>query len=173
VNKITAHERPATLPVGSEQEQLDSFLDHYRASLLMKVADLSIEQLKSRPIPSTTLTLLGLLRHMTGVEEWWFQEQLTGVAPEYTFDATDDPDTDFNDLDSHDLAAVATAYERAVEVARANTLDCDLDGLVAGTTRAGGPINLRWIYVHMIEEYARHVGHADLLREAIDGSTGV
>jgi uncharacterized damage-inducible protein DinB len=172
VKSPSAPTRPALLYTGSENDQLAAWLDWYRATLLTKAADLSVEQLKALPVATSELTLLGLVRHMTGCEEWWFQEQLTGVAPNYTYDASEDPDVDFHDLDSHSVVDVWAAFDAAVDVSRRALEAADLDAPAAGTRQDGSAISVRWIANHMIEEYARHVGHADILRELIDGATG-
>ncbi len=156
---------------GKERHQLDSWLDFYRSTLLKKCAGLSVEQLSRRPVPTSDLTLLGLLRHMTFVEQVWFEITFAGLTVIEYYKRDDDRDADFHDLASASLEEVVerfyTACGRSREIAAAH----DLDEL-ALAPRRGREVDLRWIYVHMIEEYARHCGHADLLRELIDGATG-
>ena len=156
---------------GGERELLMQYLDYHRATLRMKCAGLSDEQLRRRAVPPSTLSLLGLVRHLTEVEHNWFARMLDGQphVPQYWSDS--DPDGDFNNLESASVPDVWTSYDAAVAESRrvAATFD-DVADLARGTT--GRPRNLRWVLVHMIEEYARHNGHADLLREAIDGATG-
>ena len=151
---------------------LEAWLDYHRATLAMKCDGLSAEQLRERAVPPSTLSLLGLVRHMTEVERSWFRRTLTGedIGPLYYSDA--DPDGDFNGVDDADPdEALATWRAECDYVRRLGAAVPSLDALAA-RTRGEERISLRWILVHMIEEYARHNGHADLLRERIDGSVG-
>ncbi|HZD69152.1 MAG TPA: DinB family protein [Actinomycetes bacterium] len=160
-------QRPEVPLVADERTMLEFWLDYHRATLLMKCSGLSGEQLKLRSVEPSTLSLLGLVRHMTEVERGWFRRGVAGqkgpdVAPSYYSDER--PDGDFDVADA-DPAAMLTAYTEEVERCRAATAGIPLDKVV-------GRHSVRWIYLHMIEEYARHNGHADLLRERIDGATG-
>jgi uncharacterized damage-inducible protein DinB len=153
-----------------ERPMLESWLEFHRATLAWKCEGLSRGQLATRAVPPSTMSLLGLVRHMADVERNWFRRALDGEdAPPIYFSA-DNEDGDFDDVDTADDAeAFATwraecDHAREVAAARASLDDCG--------SRRGQAVSLRWIYVHMIEEYARHNGHADLLRECIDGSTG-
>jgi Protein of unknown function (DUF664) len=157
--------------VGTESESLSDWLDFHRATLQLKCAGLTDEQLKLRAVPTSTLSLLGLVRHLTEVERGWFCEDLDGQPAPPLYYTDDDPDGDFDNLDSHPVAEVWVAYHEAVASARqiwASFASPDNLG------RKGGeePLNVRWVMTHLIEEYARHNGHADLLREAIDGERG-
>ena len=161
-------ERPDVPRVTDERTMLDAWLDYHRATVLMKCAGLSDEQLKSRSAEQSTLSLLGLVRHLTDVERGWFRrgvggEQGPDVQPIYYSDER--PEGDFEDLDDLSPAAVFAAYREEVERCRAAAAGVSLDQVV-------GRQSVRWVYLHMIEEYARHNGHADLLRERIDGATG-
>ena len=148
---------------------LESWLDFHRGTLLWKVDGLTDQQLKSRPAPPSTLSLLGLIRHMTEVEAGWIREFVEGdVEPAYS--SAEDPDADLDRIDDADSSADLAAFRAELEACRRVIVGHDLDETI--TDERGRTISLRWIYVHMIEEYARHNGHADLLREAIDGSTG-
>jgi uncharacterized damage-inducible protein DinB len=154
--------------IAGEREMLESWLDFHRATLLWKCAGLDDEQLKRRACPPSTLSLLGLVRHMNEVENGWFgrfvgEETLVYSTEEW-------PDADFDDLDNADAAADFAAFEAQCERSRQRAAGRGLDETFTG--RRGHTISLRWIYTHMIEEYARHNGHADLIREAIDGVTG-
>ena len=156
---------------GGEREMLTQYLDYHRATLRMKCAGLSEEQLKRRAVAPSGLSLLGLVRHLTEVERNWFTRMLDGqpYAPQYW--SEDDPDGDFDNLDSTSVTEVWASYDAAVAESRRITASfADVADLARGTT--GRPRNVRWVLVHLIEEYARHNGHADLLREAIDGVTG-
>ncbi|GAA1231852.1 DinB family protein [Kitasatospora nipponensis] len=154
-----------------ESTMLASWLDFHRATLALKCADLTDEQLKRRPVTPSTLSLLGLVRHLAEVENYWFQVVLHGGDPTPLYYTDEDRDYDFNGVDDADAATDLAAWHREVERARTAVADLPLE-TVGKTLRAGEGVTLRWIMVHMIEEYARHNGHADLLREAVDGRTG-
>jgi uncharacterized damage-inducible protein DinB len=155
-----------------ERAMLDSWLEYHRATLAMKCEGLSEEQLRLRSVPPSTLSLLGLVRHMADVERSWFRRVLEGAdAPPLHYSETN-RDGDFDDVDDADVQAAFAAWEAECAYARqlvAMTPSLDVVGKGA---RPGDDVTLRWIMIHMIEEYARHNGHADLLRERIDGVTG-
>jgi uncharacterized damage-inducible protein DinB len=157
-----------------ELDMLNGWLEHHRAILLWKCDGLTDDQLRRRSVPPSTMSLLGLIRHMTDVERGWFQEVFLGrdVAPLY--ETSDDPDGDFNGVDDADVAAAFSAFEAECDASRqAAAAAAGLDALSKHRSeRAGEAFSLRWILSHMIEEYARHNGHADLLRETVDGTTG-
>jgi len=156
---------------GGELELLSEFLDYHRATLQMKCADLDEEQLKRRAVPTTGLTLLGLVRHLTDVERAWFIRTLDGrPAPPQYFSA-EDPDGEFDTLGSHPVEEVWRRYHAAVNEARTVVASFPAAEEPARSAGADQP-NVRWVLLHMIEEYARHNGHADLLRQAIDGEAG-
>lgn len=144
---------------------LDAWLDYHRATLLNKCEGLGAEQLKKRSAEPSSLSLLGLVRHMTDVEHHWFRRTLRGedVAAHYWSEG--DPDADFDDLDDSAVPIAFARYLGEVEARRTVAAGLSLD-------HKSRIFSLRWIYIHMIEEYARHNGHADLLRERIDGATG-
>lgn len=159
--------------INSERDSLQQWLDYHRATLLMKCAGLTADQLKQRSAPPSRLSLLGLVRHMTEVERWWFRmhaAQEDGLTFPY------DPDSiglDFDDLDDADAAGNLEAFTAECAIGDAGLRDKSLDDVVPSQgDHPERTRDIRWIYVHMIEEYARHNGHADLLREAIDGTTG-
>jgi len=165
---------PAPTPVdgpltGPDRPMLEGYLAWERATLRNICAGLTGEQLATRPLPSSNLSLLGLVRHMTKVERTWFRIRAAGEPVPPVFDPALGKDHDFDVLDPAEAPA---ALERYVEECAA------ADAAVAGlsfdhtTDVHGEPFALRMVYVHMIGEYARHNGHADLLREAIDGVTG-
>lgn len=150
-----------------ERTTLAAYLDYHRATLLGKVADLTDEQAKASPVPSGT-SLFGLVSHLVTVERWWFAKVIGGLDVEFPW-TEEDPDADFRGPDGATLADVVAAYKTECERSRVILADADLDTVVTGE-RAGR--NVRYVVVHMIEETARHNGHADLLRELVDGSTG-
>jgi uncharacterized damage-inducible protein DinB len=157
--------------VAAELPMLEAWLDFHRATLLGKCAGLDTAQLRQRSVPPSSLSLLGLVRHMTEVERNWFRRYLAGEDAPPLYYGDDNPDGDFDDVDAADPGADLAAFRAEVEACRAAARGADLDGLAA-RQRRGADLSVRWIFVHMIEEYARHNGHADLLRERIDGATG-
>jgi uncharacterized damage-inducible protein DinB len=171
VETFEAPERPHIPFNGPEPLQLEAWLDFYRATLLEKCNGLNAAQLKERPVASSALSLLGIVRHMTFVEQVWFETTFAGLDTLDYYKTEGDRDADFNDLDSDAVETVFDLYERVLRESRDLTAGHDLDER-AKKPRRGRDVDLRWIYVHMIEEYARHCGHADLIRELIDGTTG-
>lgn len=162
---------PAT---GDERLMLIDMLGAQRATLELKCAGLTDDALLSRPLPSTTLSLLGLVRHLADVERRWFRQVLAGQDAPPVFSSEADPDGDFDGAVPGPgviqeawkawRTEVGFAEHFAVE---APTLD------IEGDDEWRGSVSLRWVLIHMIEEYARHNGHADLLRENIDGAVGM
>lgn len=162
-------ERPRTKGTGPEREMLEQWLDRHRATLAIKCEGLSHDQLRLQSVPPSNLSPLGLVRHMADVERWWFRVVMEGGPDEPYYWDTPGQDSDFDDVATADVDAdLARWYaecEHARIVAASRTLD---DTGVDHDER----VSLRWVLIHMIEEYARHNGHADLLRECIDGVTG-
>jgi uncharacterized damage-inducible protein DinB len=157
----------------NERDMLNGWLEHHRAILLWKCEGLTDDQLRQRSVPPSTMSLLGLIRHMTDVERGWFRQVLLGEDAPDLYETPDDPDGAFNDVDDADVAAAFGAFEAECEASRRAAAAADLDALSEyRTERTGEQFSLRWILSHMIEEYARHNGHADLLRETVDGTTG-
>ncbi|WP_035839924.1 DinB family protein [Kitasatospora azatica] len=154
-----------------EPAMLASWLDFHRKTLALKCADLTDEQLKQRSVTPSSLTLLGLVRHLAEVEHYWYQVVLLGGEPVSLYSTEEDADYDFNGVDSASAAEAFQTWRRQIELAEQAVSGLPLD-TVAKRQRRGTDVTLRWIQVHMIEEYARHNGHADLLREAVDGVTG-
>ncbi|MBC7279100.1 DinB family protein [Nocardioides sp.] len=160
--------------VADESTTLRTFLDFHRATLLRQVAGLDHEQL-NRPVPPSTMTLAGIVKHMAHVEDVWFGVRLAGADQAPPFDTApwdEDVDWDFSSAKADDPETLRALLREAI--ARSNELTDaaeSLDQIAVGRTRDGQSLSLRWILVHMIEEYARHCGHADLMREAIDGAT--
>jgi uncharacterized damage-inducible protein DinB len=157
--------------IAPEREMLDGWLDYHRSTLLWKCEALSPEQLRARSVPTTTLTLLGLVRHMAEVERYWFRRIFNGEEESPIFNTDEDPDGDFNDLEGAEPSEVFEIFQAECERSREISAPASLDDL-GRKRRQGQEFSLRWIHTHMIEEYARHNGHADLVREAIDGATG-
>jgi hypothetical protein len=160
--------------VGTEGELVWAFLDHCRDTLVLKTDGLDAAQLDTR-LPPSTMTLGGMLSHMAFVEDWWFSVRLHGNEPEAPFAGVDweaDWDWDWHTAVDRSPDELRGMLGAAVARSRERVAGMDLDAVAATTTRSGEPFTLRWIVLHMIEEYARHNGHADLLRESIDGATG-
>jgi uncharacterized damage-inducible protein DinB len=160
---------------GDELTLLSQFLDYHRATLVRKASGLDGQQLGTR-LGASELTLAGLVKHMALVEDSWFGTVLLGREegePWASVDWDADPDWEFHtavDDDPDDLLAL---YAAACERSRAAIAEVgDLERVAAKPSRSGESFNLRWIMLHMIEETSRHNGHADLLRENIDGATG-
>ena len=160
---------PPRTPV-DERDSLESWLEFHRATLLMKCAGLDPEQLATRSCPPSSLSLLGLVRHMTEVEPWFHDFDGEPAGEWYSTD--DDPDDAFDSVDPPRADADLAAYHASVDRARRAVQGRSLDDISPEPDHHGVEVSLRWIYQHMIEEYARHNGHADLLRERIDGATG-
>jgi len=156
--------------VGDERALLEAFLDFHRQTLLWKSAELTPDQLRLRPVPTTNLSLLGLVRHLADVERSWFRRGVAGEDAPPIFYTEQELDLDIDPPPDADPDADVAVYRAEVAACRAAVRDRGLDDTFV--SRRGHTISLRWVYLHMIEEYARHNGHADLIREAIDGATG-
>ncbi|WP_037678199.1 DinB family protein [Streptomyces griseus] len=158
---------------GDERRMLIDVLSAQRATLQLKCSDLGPE-LSLRSVEPSTLSLLGLVRHLADVERRWFRRVLDGQDLPALFSSTVDPDGDFDGATDNPrvVAAAWEAWQNEVAFAERFVTEApDLD--VEGDDSWRGRVSLRWVLIHMIEEYARHNGHADLLRERIDGAVGV
>ena len=160
-------ERPEGPLTGPERPMLQAFLDWQRATLLYKCAGLTGEQLAERTVTPSGLSLLGLVRHMTKVERAWFRQRFAGEPVDDPFG--DDKSADFERTDPARAAADYARLTEEFKLADAAVAHASLDDTF---TYRGELMSLRLIYLHMMEEYARHLGHADLLRERTDGATG-
>jgi len=156
---------------GDERTLLNAFLEFHRETLLWKCSGLTGEQLALRSVPTSTMSLLGLIRHMTDVERYWFRDVVGSEDVKSLYWGQPDRDSDFDDISAADAERDFVAYLEEMEACRMIQSDVDLDSMVADR-RNGDRNSFRWVMVHMIEEYARHNGHADLFREAIDGEVG-
>lgn len=155
--------------VCGEREMLDGWLDYHRDTLLWKCEGLTEEQLKTASCPPSNMTLLGLVRHMAEVERGWFAD-VVGTDRSWLFCTKDDLDGDWDNVADADVDHDFAVFRGELATYRAEAPRFDLETTV--TKPNGTVFGLRWIYTHMIEEYARHNGHADLIRERIDGATG-
>jgi uncharacterized damage-inducible protein DinB len=157
-----------------EREMLDGWLEFHRTTLLMKCEGLDDAGRKARPVTTSNLSLHGLVRHMAEVERGWFRRTLLEEADlPYLFARDDVEDAELVPLDDADWEADLATWQEECARAREAAARFDLDHCGRRRGRPDGArVSLRWIYTHMIEEYARHNGHADLLRELVDGSVG-
>ncbi len=154
-----------------EREMLEGWLEFYRTTLQLKCEGLTAEQLKVMPIATSKLSLHGLVRHLAEVEHQWFVQVLSGKWEEPFPFSTEDGDEDaaFAPLEGANWEGDWKVWEAACARSRECVQHAELEDLGG---REGHQVSLRWIYTHMIEEYARHCGHADLIRESIDGAVG-
>jgi uncharacterized damage-inducible protein DinB len=161
-------------PVADERTMLDQFLDYHRATLLIKTAGLNREQMNRR-LPPSDLTLGGLLKHLALVEDDWIHVRFCGrpeLEPWASAPWDEDRDWEFHTAGRDDPEELRALYSAACERSRRAVAEAHLDDLSVGRDREGRQWSLRWILTHLIEETARHNGHADLLREAVDGAVG-
>ena len=163
-------------PATDEHTALNQFLDYQRATLLLKTEGLDRAGLNTA-LPPSTLTLAGLLKHLAYVEDRWIQSRFLGrsddeLQPWGSAPWHEDRDWEFSSAALDDPDELRELYRAACERTRQTTAERSLDDLVVTPGRDGERWNLRWLLLHLIEETARHCGHADLIREAIDGITG-
>ncbi|NOV95957.1 putative damage-inducible protein DinB [Isoptericola halotolerans] len=158
-------------PVG-EKETLWEYLCRYRMTLVMKCEGLDAEQLSRRSVPPSNLSLLGLVRHLANAEHHWFTRVLQGTVAPGPFERPRAVDVDFDEAYPTDecVGEAWEAWHAAVEAADEQLVREELGREVPFD---GGTVEVRDVIIHMVEEYARHMGHADLLRECIDGRTGL
>jgi hypothetical protein len=161
--------RVAKPDAAPELVALNAELDFQRATLLSKLDGLTDEQARQRTVGSDT-TLLGLVRHLTTIEQYWFVEGIAGLEEPYPYVDADEEDWDWDVDRSEGLQTDVDHYVALVERTRAITADLDLD--VTVTTRHGRTLSHRRVLLGLVAEYARHNGHADVVRELIDGVTG-
>ncbi|MEW2583359.1 DinB family protein [Streptomyces virginiae] len=164
-------EEPST--TAAEREMLDGWLDYHRATLMWKCEGLQDEELRRTALAPSELSLLGLVRHMAEVERYWFREVMLGEDLPDRYVTDEDRDGDFHVTEEATWAEAEQVWRTEVELSRQAAAGRSLDLVSKAENHHRGEVfSLRWVYTHMIEEYARHNGHADLLREHIDGATG-
>ncbi|MEU4572674.1 DinB family protein [Nonomuraea sp. ATR24] len=156
---------------GDERAILYSWLDWHRETLAAKCAGLSEEQLRRRAVPPSGMSLLGLVRHMAHVERAWFRRMIDDEDVPLLYGKQERQDADFEDVDDASAEEAFATWRAEIERARQVSAALPLDA-IAKRRRDGNEVSHRRILVHLIQEYARHNGHADLLRERIDGVTG-
>ena len=167
---VVPHRRLDVPFAGDEKAMLSAFLDRYRETILWKLEGVTKEQASARLVPSAT-TLLGIVKHLAYVERGWFPIYFAGGPVNYPW-AEDEPDQDidFRVSATDTIESVSALYREEIARSREIVAGASLDDLSKEQDR--GPRTLRWIMVHMIEETARHAGHADILRELTDGAIG-
>lgn len=153
-----------------ELETLARYLDGYRNVILWKLEGLDDEQVRRRLVPSAT-SLLGIVKHLAYVERYWFQRVIAGRDVEIPWMDTEDDDPDWQIPPDESTADVIAFYEAEVEESR--RIQAGIDDPDALVREGDEEVSVRRILIHMVEEIARHAGHADILRELIDGTTGV
>jgi len=167
---VVPHRRLDVPFAGDEKAMLSAFLDRYRETILWKLEGVTTEQASARLVPSAS-TLLGIVKHLAYVERGWFPIYFAGGPVNYPWAEDEpDPDIDFRVSVTDTIESVSRLYREEIVRSRDIVAGASLDDLSKEQNR--GPRTLRWIMVHMIEETARHAGHADILRELTDGAIG-
>ncbi|MFE6622737.1 DinB family protein [Streptomyces sp. NPDC008086] len=167
---VERHEPSTT---ADERTMLEGWLDYHRQTLALKCEGLTDAQLRTASVAPSKLTLMGLVRHMAEVERGWFRQVLMDMDPGPIYFSEEDPDGEFHLTEADTWEEAYATWQAEIDIARRNAADFGLDDLSKGRhRRSGEQFNLRWLLTHMIEEYARHNGHADLIRERVDGATG-
>jgi uncharacterized damage-inducible protein DinB len=171
--RAVALERVHPPSTADERTTLRAFLDYHRQTLAWKCEGLAAEQLRRRALPPSSLSLLGLVRHMADVERSWFRRTLAGEdAPPIFYSRPDNLDGEFDDVDDASIDEAFARWQEETEAARRTEASfASLDDTVHHA-RYDAELSVRWVMVHMLEEYSRHNGHADILREQLDGATG-
>ncbi|WP_371405913.1 DinB family protein [Kribbella sp. NBC_00662] len=154
-----------------ERVLLQGFLDYHRGTLLWKVSGLTGEQLVQRTVDPSSMSLIGLVRHLSEVEKYWFHRALAGHDSPPKYWTAEHPDGDFDLADPAQAEQDVEDFREIIKTSDTLAADHSLDDTFI---RPGydEPYSVRYLYIHMIEEYSRHNGHADLLRERLDGATG-
>ncbi|MBD0422521.1 DinB family protein [Streptomyces sp. TRM S81-3] len=156
-----------------ERTMLEGWLDYHRSTLAWKCEGLTDAQLRTASVAPSGLSLMGLVRHMAEVERSWFRRVLADEDAGPIYYGDEDPDGEFRLTEGDTWQEAYTTWQTEIAIARRHAAGFRLDEMSRGRhRRTGERFSLRWIHTHMIEEYARHNGHADLIRECIDGATG-
>ncbi|GAB3143488.1 DinB family protein [Micromonospora sonneratiae] len=157
--------------IGGERETLRAYLDYHRATLAMKCDGLSDEDLRRQSMPPSTLSLLGLVRHMAEVERAWFRRVINGEDVPHVWSPEGDYQVAY-DASTSTRSEAFDAWQREVEHSRRIEAAADSLDVTGYQVKWGADVSLRLVMLHLIHEYARHNGHADFLREGIDGTVG-
>jgi hypothetical protein len=178
MSELDEHGRPEPPLAADEATTLLGFLEYQRATLAWKCGGLDAVGLGAK-VGASSMTLGGMLKHLAFVEDYWFSQRLHGRDPQPPWDTADwkaDPDWDWHSAAKDSPEQLFAIWQTAVARSRTMVSDAMADGALGRLARRpwpdGSAPSLRWILVHMIEEYGRHNGHADLLRESVDGETG-
>ncbi|MFB6548580.1 DinB family protein [Streptomyces sp. NPDC056405] len=156
-----------------ERTMLEGWLEYHRQTLAWKCEGLTDAQLRTASMTPSTLSLMGLVRHMAEVERSWYRRVLADEDADPIYYSDENPDGEFRLTEADTWQEAHATWQAEIEDARRNAADVPLDAPTRGLhRRTGERYTLRWIHTHMIEEYARHNGHADLIRESLDGATG-
>lgn len=164
-------DRPRIPRVAAEREALSAYLEYYRATVEMKCRDLTADQARTRSMPPSTLSIHGLVRHLAGVERWWFQQNFERRDVSFVFFTDDEPNLDFDPPADADFADDLGTWRAECAVSREIVAAHALDD-TARPLDWHEDVDLRWLMLRIITEYAQHCGHLDLLREGVDGRTG-
>lgn len=167
----TDDDRPRIPRVATEREALVAYLDYYRATLEMKSRGLTPEQARTRSMPPSNLSIHGLVRHLAGVERWWFQQNFERRPVPFLFFTEEAPGLDFDPPADADFAADLESWRAECAVSREIVAAHALDD-TARPMDWDEDVDLRWLMLRIIAEYAQHCGHLDILREGVDGRTG-
>lgn len=163
--------RTTVIPrAADELTMLKAYLEHYRETLELKCAGVAPLRLSDRTCPPSTMSLHGLIRHLAGVERWWFAINFAGLDLPMLYYSDEDPDQDFESLAGDPVQALGVWRAECDRSRRIVDAASSLDA--GGVRERSGSFTLRWLLLRMITEYAQHDGHADLLREGIDGAVG-
>ena len=164
-------DRPRIPRVATEREALVAYLEYYRATVEMKCRNLTPKQAQTRSMPPSSLSLHGLIRHLAAVERWWFQQNFERRDVPFLFFTADNPNLDFDPPSDADFAADLQVWRAECAVSREIVAAHELDD-TARPLDWDEDVDLRWLVLRMMTEYAQHCGHIDLLREGIDGRIG-
>jgi len=164
-------DRPRIPRVAAEREALAAYLDYYRATVETKSRGLTPEQARAQSTPPSNMSLHGIVRHLAGVERWWFQQNFERRDVPFLFFTADEPDLDFDPPAEADFVADLETWRAECVVSREIVAAHDLDD-TARPLNWDEDVDLRWLVLRMVTEYAQHCGHVDLLREGVDGRTG-
>ncbi|TDT39229.1 uncharacterized protein DUF664 [Streptomyces sp. BK208] len=156
-----------------ERAMLEGWLEYHRQTLAWKCEGLTDEQLRTAAVAPSALTLMGLVRHMAEVERSWYRRVLAAEDAGPIYSSGEETEGEFRFTEADTFAEAHATWQAEIEAARRNAAGVPLGETSQGRhLRTGKRSTLRWIHTHMIEEYARHNGHADLIRERLDGATG-
>ena len=164
-------DRPRIPRTAPEREALAAYLEHYRATVEMKCRGLTPEQLRRAAVPPSTLSLHGIVRHLASTERWWFQQNFERREVAFLFFTVEQPDLEFGPPPDADFEADLQAWRAECAASREIFAAHDLDD-TARPLDWYEDVDLRWLMLRMIGEYAQHCGHIDLLRERVDGRVG-